>query len=453
MKTPTIIALLIFMLAACGPVPTEQPVSPTGTSVPTNTPIPPTTTILPTGTPSPTPTPLPLTPLDGLRISYIVDGNLYLQDSGEQPVQLTDGGEDHTPIFSDDGEKIVFFRGNLPREMYSINADGNQEQLLVTSSLLTSLGVGYSEFTEPRTFTFVPGTHQLLFSTHELDPLYIQTGNIVDWYGSKPSQDLLIIDTDSTEIEELRAPGQGGPFLVSPDGKMVAIQAREHIDVIRLNGEVIRQNLAAYPAAWLYLWESELHWSQDSNELSIVLPIPTAGALDYTGPEPRTVLQNSLDGNPGVEVRFSPPPMGDFFSISPDGNWVVYNFTDAARKTNEVAVPGIYIGNLRDGDSKLIDSEKIIDLPYSFVWNPGSTHFIFSDGQDHLFLGDINGEITQPATGLFLGWIDDNRYVFLNGGVAMGEIGKEENVRVIQLPSGIIPKDFAFVFPTSKAGQ
>ena len=145
--------------------------------------------------------------------------------------------------------------------------------------------------------------------------------------------------------------------------------------------------------------------------------------------------------------------MSYYFSISPDGNWIVYNFTDAAKKTNEVAASGIYIGNLRDGDSRLINSEKINDLPYSFVWNTGSTHFIFSDGQYHLFLGDINGEITQPATGLFLGWIDDNRYVFLNGGVAMGEIGKEENVRVIQLPSGIIPNDFTFVFLAPKADQ
>ena len=450
MKTPTIITLLIFVLAACEPVPTEQQVIPTGTSAPMFTAVLP--TVLPTETPLPTPTLLPLSPLEGLRMAYIADGNLYVQDSGEQPVQLTDSGEDHTPIFSDDGEKIVFLRGDLPYEVYSINADGSQEQALVSRSRLIVLGLGYDVFTEPRTLAFIPGTHQLLFNTHQLNPLYIETKSI-EYQNAKPNEDILFLDTDSTEIKELLDPGQGGLFQVSPNGKLVAIQARDHVKVIKQDGTVFYPNLTTYPTSWLYLSEPDIYWTQDSNKLNIVLPIATGSALDTSGPEPRTIWQFLMNSKSAIEINFSPPPMSYYFSISPDGNWIVYNFTDAAKKTNEVAASGIYIGNLRDGDSRLINSEKINDLPYSFVWNTGSTHFIFSDGQYHLFLGDINGEITQPATGLFLGWIDDNRYVFLNGGVAMGEIGKEENVRVIQLPSGIIPNDFTFVFLAPKADQ
>ena len=99
-----------------------------------------TATISPTKTPKPTATPtsLPIVPLDGLRMAYIVDGNLYIQDSGKEPVQLTNSGKDHAPIFSDDGEKIIFSRSDFPstspRDIYSINADGTQEQVLITST-------------------------------------------------------------------------------------------------------------------------------------------------------------------------------------------------------------------------------------------------------------------------------------------------------------------------------
>ena len=42
-------------------------------------------------------------------MAYTIDGNLYLQDGTNPPIQLTnDERRDHTPVFSDDGEKIVF---------------------------------------------------------------------------------------------------------------------------------------------------------------------------------------------------------------------------------------------------------------------------------------------------------------------------------------------------------
>ncbi|MFZ5910657.1 MAG: TolB family protein [Chloroflexota bacterium] len=439
------LAALCAGLAGCGGV---QPL-PTPTNAPTYTSIPSIPTALPTEMLSPTPTEIPLFQLEGLRMAYIVDGDLYLQDSGKQPIQLTDSGEDHTPIFSDDGEKITFFRGVLPRNLYSINADGSQEQALVTSSMLNALGFGYSNFAEPRSLAFVPGTHQLLFNTHELDSLYIKTKSILYWYDSKPYLDLLIVDTDSSEIKRLLAPGQGGPFIVSPDGKTIAIQARDHVDVIGLDGKVIKQNLITYPSEWLYLWEPEINWGQDSNRLNVVLPIPTAGALDYTGPEPRTILEYSANSNSVAEINFSPPPMDDFFSVSMDGNWIAYNFADTAGKTNETAIAGIYLGNLHDGNSHWIDVSGLglNDLPRSFYWSSDSMHFIFMDGSiAKMFLGDIHGATTLIAQGEFLGWFDDGSYLYTTKGkIFLGEIGKEGSIGVIQLPAVIDSSYFTFV--------
>ena len=42
-------------------------------------------------------------------MAYSIDGNLYFQDGSNQPLQLTNSGEDwHLVFFSDDGEKIFF---------------------------------------------------------------------------------------------------------------------------------------------------------------------------------------------------------------------------------------------------------------------------------------------------------------------------------------------------------
>ncbi|MFZ5909936.1 MAG: TolB family protein [Chloroflexota bacterium] len=287
---------IILLLTACEPVPIDRPDTSASTSAPIFTPFPLTSTALPTDTPSttPTPTPLPLSSLEGLRMAYIVDGNLYLQDSGEQPVQLTDSGKDHAPIFSDDGEKIVFFRGELPYEVYSINTDGSQEQALVTGSRLIALGLGYDAFTELRTLDFVPGTHQLLFNTHQLSPLYIETRNLEYEY-KLSNQDLLLVDTDTSEIKKLLKPGQSVAFRVSPDGKLVGIQAADHIDVIGLDGKTIRHNLTTYPSTWLYIWEPDIYWTQDSDKLNIVFPILDGNALTKSGPDPRTFWQYPLN--------------------------------------------------------------------------------------------------------------------------------------------------------------
>ena len=480
---------LLALLAACGPTQATPPVNitevhntaiaavrtdfalsqaphptPTGTLLykpfsPPPTP-PPTlspsaaSSLPPSRTPLPTQTLLPYFPLEGLRLAYIIEGNLYVQDSGGKPTQLTDSGEDHTPIFSDDGEKIVFFRGDLPRDVYSINADGSQEQVLITSSLLTNLGLGYSEFTEPRFLTFIPGTHVLLFQTHELDPQIIQTKDI-NRLGAKLNQDLLLVDTDTAKIQRLKASGQASFYNMSPNGQLVWILAEDHIDVIGLNGKAVYSNLTTYPPASPEITMPDMYWAQDSSMLSLVLP-PSKTALGYNGPEERTIWQYPLDGSPADEIHLMPPPVGSFYDISPNGNWVAYIYSYYPGIPEEAKTSGIYIGNLRDGSSKLVESEEVIWFPNSFAWSPDNRHFIFWDNRSHLFLSNINGEVSQIAVGSFLGWIDSNRFVFINGGVAMGKIGKEANVRVADLPTGIKYFNqtyFTFVFPTSKAEQ
>jgi len=64
-------------------------------------------------------------------MAYVLEGNLYFQDGSNPPIQLTNRGEDRSPIlFSESGDKIFFFRGKIADALYSISTDGSNEQVL-----------------------------------------------------------------------------------------------------------------------------------------------------------------------------------------------------------------------------------------------------------------------------------------------------------------------------------
>lgn len=434
--------ILVFLLTACAPgvAPTDDitviPIQAAAITTPTiqATDIP---TLTPTQTQIPTPTPLPFVKLEGLRVAYIIEGNLYIQDSGGQPLQLTNSGEDRLPILSDDGEKVLFFRGAGEKQyrLYGINPDGSQERPLVTGEILASLGLGYDQFAEISDWQLVPGTHKLLFDTQQFKITSEMVGGYSGhWPRFESNQDLLMVNLDTAEITKLNQNSwKERIFQVSPDGKMIT----DSYSIFDLHGNLIRDLITP-----LSIWKGKYvfpFWTQDSNRL-IILP-PIKGNLDpVDGPQPRTIWQYPLDGNQGVETRFYPAPMGSEFSISPNGNWIVYAYYYYPGETDENVPDGIYLGNLPDGSSRLLGANSFYGWPSSFYWSPDSEHFIFSNNRtSQLYLGDVDGNIQSLNDTGFLGWINDKSYLYQKNGdsVAMKTVDDDENVLVVNLLKGI----------------
>ena len=421
-----------------------QTMAPTSTStvIPTDTPLP----------PVPSSTPPLFKALEGLRVAYISNGNLYVQDSGGQPVQLISNVANRRLLLSDDGQKIVFHRG--VSELWVIEVDGTEERAIATLELLMAFSDKYNEFTGITSFAFIPSTHNLIFNTG----LYPAGG---ESHGHL-NKDLFFVNTDTGEIKQLRAPDQGGNFLASPDGKKIAVQTIDHVDVIDMQGKLLLGNLVARPPIDEYYGISwtEMSWTPDSKEL-IILPSKTDPAAAGI-PIIRMVWRFPLDGSSqGIEIKLNPPPSDSAFSISPDGNWIAYTYTmriaamanwlpELVTWDSEKPV-GIYLGNLRDGTSKLICTPSVsqisdLDLPtYYYDWSPDSTHFIVEDYNMRPYIGDLQGEIASFPRG-FVAWIDTNRYL-LDGGI-LGEIGKQSFIRVAEFLLGVGYSDppAAFVF-------
>jgi Tol biopolymer transport system component len=381
-----------------------------------------------------TPTPPSLVTLEGLRVAYTFKGNLYVQDSGGQPIQLTDSGIDSLPKLSDDGQKIIFNRGERDKDQttYTINVDGGDEQEFVSSSTLAALGLGYDRTTQPTKLAFVPGTHQVLFQTYHTDPSFTP-GSLVRPQ-QFPHEDILLLNLDNAKIRQILAPGKASHFGLSPDGKLVWVLSQGHLNVIGLDSKIVR-SLRDLPTAILpdsFFGQPTIYWTSDSRKLNLMLP--TIESVNPV-PEAQTIWQYSLGSENPTEIKLSLPPLIPDFKLSPDGNWAVYNTPDPA---------GMHVENLHTSAVTLVSTDPF-DAPGD--WSPDNIHFIINNAFDGTYLGGIDGNVTGLKMGRFIGWLDNNRYI--NGGGLMGEIGKEAIVRVIDLPAGasFSGRDtFTFVF-------
>ena len=416
-------------LSACGvatPVPTA-----TATALPSLTPAIPTATVsLPILSSTSTSTPsIPVASApDGLRMAYVIDGNLYFQNGSNPPIQLTHSGEDDAPIFSDDGEKIVFRRGaNPPFDRYSINIDGGGERAIVTTSKLMNLDFGYDGSTAAPYATFVPGTHLLLFKTFQVQEAFLLSNN-----------DLLVVDTDTAKIKRLLPPGQISSFYISPDGKFIAIDTIGSIDVIDLEGKLIHQNMLTYTPSEPSFLAPGISWMPDSKGLLVILPVPTFYETSASGPS-YTVWRYFLDGGTGEQVPLDILPTEVYMAtVSPDGNWIIYNNND------EYA---FYIGDLRTGNTQLYEP-KTFAFHYDWGWSPDSKHFIYRTSGKKLYLGSVNGSPELIGKGDFLGWIDSKRYLYhADKNIVMEDIKGSKEIIFADHESFKNRTIFAFILP------
>jgi hypothetical protein len=380
-------------------------------------------TAQPTQSPTLPPTVLPTFPpsLDRLRMAFTQNGSLYFQDGIKTPIQLTFSGEDRDPIISSDGEKIVFYRGEAFDNVYSINADGSQEQAIIESQSLPVLGRG-----DIKALTFVPKSHFLLFNTFLCNPseaLYNAPDCTVGIYST---------NADSGELSELISGLSGNAlqernFVVSPDGGYISVATSGHIDIYSLytqQVEIFQQNVILYnptiPDEFLPLQ----YWFPDSDNLLALLP---ASEYNEPGTPPHifTAWRYTVDENLAIQILLDPPIIFLWtcnFSVSPDRSWIFY-VSDG--------IPSLYLGNLNDGRTQSYKDGCPSSSVISPQWSSDSKHFasqstiVAIDGTSILIDGD------------FRGWIDASYYFYetieeSKRKIYIGEIDGES----IALPEG-----------------
>jgi hypothetical protein len=420
--------ILLALLTACGGVTPPATETPTATQVPaantltplsTFTPPPIDVGAFPTATATFAPKPIPVStsteiyPLDNLRMAYIADGNLYVQNGSNPPKKLSESGEDWFPMFSDDGDKVVFYRGKVwefHNSIFSVNADGSQMREIITTAWLDAFGDG----TKAGHLAFVPNTHQIVFNTY-LCPEYDPASD------SGCTVGLFLIDSDTGKIKEIMSPALGGRlpragdalwirnFSISPDGRLLSIAHAGQIDIFDIEGNIIHQGIMKYPPGMPFELYARVYWLSDSSGLIVALPAETEYAGPLWGGDPDyTIWRYTFDGNVATQIFLNPSPTwihmvesNDVLSVSPNREWVIY-FADDCK---------LYKGNLLDESTEML-------LPCGYFlpmeWSSDNIHFADTKTPTGTILGSVDTPLGFPP-GYFVGWIDAKRFIYIPG--------------------------------------
>jgi WD40 repeat protein len=431
---------ILLLFTACGPLSPQQTITPT-INVSTSTPVPNNPTLFSTNTVTQTPTPLPtftlpphsllpsstppptitqtstnfpsiyvwmtqyalatpirtpVTPIPfRLHKVYEKDGNLFFQKNETQAIQLTNSGRDRNPILSEDGQKIVFYRGEADDNVYSIDIDGTNEQLIIKSNELSIPEPG-----EVKGLTFIADSHLLLFNIylcnpHPPGPHYNAPDCTVGLYE---------VNTDSGETHELVSGLSGNTmqyrnFSVSPDGKYVSVAASGHIDIYS-GDEIIYQNALVYEITKPDEYLPQQYWLPDSSGLIAV--VATGGYNEPGTPPSGFALYRYIVGARAAKIELGVSigrgVGGVSLSISPDRNWVYF-----LRSLGET-----YVANLKTGYTQPYEGIGRLD---ALQWSPDSKYFASSSSSFDM-IGSVHGP-PIPVGGYFLQWIDSSHYYYV----------------------------------------
>jgi hypothetical protein len=430
----------------------ERTATPDGTVTPTAE-IPATSTARRTpfmATPTSTPMPVQL-----LGVAFVKESDVWLWTAErKEAVPLTQTGDvgDGNVKISDDGAIIAFTRG---RELWAVNADGTGERTLVSETDFDAM-----EPTEPGVslyrFDWVPGTHLLAFNTR-----------LRQRFGTNPTDDLHLADTETLQHVTLLPPGGGGHFYYSPDGSQIAIVTSGIISLVGADGGNRRDRVLTYTPSRAYAedrYYAQPVWAADSSALGVAIPPvdPYAQPTQHT-----SIWHIPTDGTPGKLVTNIAAAPLEQIAFSPDLTKVAY------LQQPESAAPGS-----DQFDLTIMDLSSHEKVAYSSVvwrasdWSPDSQYFAFMPvphSESQLLwvqIGRVGSDPLPVDAGLDtvvldLRWIDVNRYLLLAKNIAqdtwqvlLGGIGAPSTTlaSIAERPgSDVPPYDFASVRPGTES--
>jgi hypothetical protein len=418
----------------------------TSTNLPINSPTPdPIPTLKLSSTPSPYLTPAwcpveHVTPTNTgkLSVAYVSNGHLWLWNEGEGAKRLPTSSSIKQVSISDDGRIIAFTRqlDEYHEELWGVNADGDDEHLLVSAEDLARLdGTPDALGIIPWGIQWEPGTHHLIFFTYPIfHALWVY----------EPSTPWMV-DADNGNITA--APYHGGAIVYSPDGNHVAIFDSRQINLSRTDGSDRRERiLPSYHG--IGLGESFYNpipaWSEDSSSILVGLP-------DQTD----IFSSNSTVTGWRVPVAGTPEKIGQWkafapsVSFSPDQNFMAYwPSPEGYANIRELHLSRLGLNQTETTPDVIYLRGELIDV---LAWSPDSQHFIFQMGDpgqqtQFYFIGDIcqrpvkltnlavGGYFTLNAGGNIVTWVDAYRYLLWVGipddnnqwELHLGEIGQDK---------------------------
>lgn len=343
-------------------------------------------------------------PTPSLVVVYTDGGNVALVGESGGPTFLTGSGRVEQVRISDDGTKIAYTRrpvDGAPVELHVVNADASGDTILMSPSDFDALyplsGALHHDLYQ---FDFLPASRVLLLNTR----------SIFEGPGLAKLDDLIRIDTDSLSRTLLLAPGTGGDFTASPDGRYLALVRPDTIEIRMPDGSPSGSGVITYAPVVTYseyAYYAQPVWRSDSTLLGSVIPSSdplapaTSGAVWRLPPGAAAGLVST------ISAQFFFFGTGTEPLLSPTLDRLAYT-----RSTTTPNVWNLYIASDVGSGEVLVASG---DVTWK-GWSPDGARFVFSlGGPMSLQLGDTTGASAPLVTGTSLRWFNPAEFLFLSG--------------------------------------
>jgi hypothetical protein len=376
--------------------------------------------VLPSPIPEPVQIGVPISPTQGantsdmLRVAYLQGQDISLWTEAGGSRQLTRGEQVHQLRISPDGQMVAYTRGVDPfhEELWIIGTDGSGERRLVGMDEFSAIDP-HALAVVPATFEWIPGTHLLAFNTRQ----------VVEGPGSAMYNDLHLANADSGQIQTLLAPGHGGQFFPSPDGRQIALTSPSSLSLINVDGTNLRQNVLDYAPITTYSeyqYYAQPVWRTDSSSLLVAIPPPDPLAIPLP---PTTLWQVPVDGTKAKQI--GKIATGPFFGMdvfySPDRGHIL--FLDSSGNPDQ-NLQALHIARPDGSQDTVYTTAAALTIS---AWAPDSQHFTFSLGNPGVLqLAQIGGKfqaLLGPLSNLVdFRWVDNEHFVYVRPGADGYEI-------------------------------
>ncbi len=361
---------------------------------------------------TPSPTEAPCSTASALTIAYTDNGNVWLIEGSNPPLQLTSGGDTSEVAISDDGLKVAFTTWDAPTqssELRVVNSDGSGEMVLMSQADLDALPppLGSALHHTIHHMQFKPCSQDLLLSTR----------SVYDAPGLEVQHNLLEINVNSGILTTVLAPGTSGTgFFISPDGSKLALSFPERIDFANIDGSGLIPSAHTYTPVITYsefLWNPPVRWAPDSSSVGLAMPSQDPFAPGAYG----DIWLIQSDGSAATHMATI---VADFYqiqyeeiTISPDLSMLAY-----LRDSGTPNIEEIYFSNFDGSGETLYDTADL--RPQG--WSPDSINYAYivsTLGGAELRIGRSGyaplAVATTTNTFRSVQWVDNTRLLHFDG--------------------------------------
>jgi hypothetical protein len=336
-----------------------------------------------------------------LKVAFINTGDVWVWEEGLSPRRLTSRGQIEELVISSDGLWVAFEWQDPARalsELWVINTSTGDEQLLLSQADLDLLyPLEDALHFAPFQFEFLPGTHTLLVNTYR----------IFEGPGLVKNDDLWSIEVESGSRTMLLEPGQGGDFVIAPNGEMLALVKPTSIGFVRSDGSGLSPDHLTFPFVITYseyAYYPVPVWSPASDSVMVLIPAedPLADDTARIWNVPATSDPSTLVLDLGSFTFFrnsGPIPL-----IAPDLSSVAY-FHDAGGTSAELHLAAL------DGSSNVIYETGSLTW---HGWNPNAQDFVYGSAPKNLILGRVGAPPAGLGFGNLLRWIERDEFLYLD---------------------------------------